>query len=786
MALNLCVVGGWLQASAKWVQMCKQVKIPCSDHFRLVAVLGEPVKVRDWVIDGLPNDSFSIDNGIIVSKARRWPLFIDPQGQANKWVKNMERKAKLEPAPAPPFCFDVLKVLKLSDGDYIRRLENCIQFGYPVLLENVGEELDPTLEPLLLKSVFKSGGGLCIRLGDATIEYSEQFRFYITTKLRNPHYLPEVAVKVTLLNFMITPEGLEDQLLGIVVQLERPELEEEKTKLVLQGAENARQLKEIEDKIIEVLSTSEGNILEDETAINVISSSKTLSNDIAQKQVIAEKTERKIDEARAGYKPVARHVSVLFFNISELAAIEPMYQALPLYFLSRNCSALRDSDTYALRQLSCGLRLALGIPLQCVDWTAYWHPDKSEINRQLYCSWRGAGCAEGDVPPPPTSLPQPPGAATGPVRKLLQASGLTDLTTSTHPPRDDPTTTLLPSPGGQQQQQQQQEVAWQLLAAKGQHTPSPTEHPALPSSLFPHSPISHFSDRLLDHTSEEPWWEWDAGWSELQTLEAKQGGSSRRLQQAGGGAALPSPPAATSPAQIAAARQAAADLAAVLSGSASPPPAAALPPPPAAAAAATPAAAAPAPLVGSQPGDWRLGQPVLRAQGAGAVVQFPSAVLDWGATNVTQASVSPSVQRWPGPVHRACQAFLAVASRTPPPSSPSPSPSSALARNGSRATSPAAAELLGGPTSPSGLPARPPTLVLEGLRAFPNPGGPLEVDVASLLGPLFLMWIMQLLLPVWIHQMAGERAAGTLGLMRRQGLSLAAHGVATYLRCDLT
>ncbi|GFH25707.1 uncharacterized protein HaLaN_23712, partial [Haematococcus lacustris] len=75
-----------------------------------------------------------------------------------------------------------------------------------------------------------------------------------------------------------------------------------------------------------VLSTSEGNILEDETAINVISSSKTLSNDIAQKQVIAEKTERKIDEARAGYKPVARHVSVLFFNISELAAIEPMYQ----------------------------------------------------------------------------------------------------------------------------------------------------------------------------------------------------------------------------------------------------------------------------------------------------------------------------------------------------------------------------------------------------------------------------------------------------------------------------
>lgn len=84
---------------------------------------------------------------------------------------------------------------------------------------------------------------------------------------------------------MITPEGLEDQLLGIVVARERPELEEEKNSLILQSAENKRQLKEIEDKILEVLSSSEGNILEDETAIQVLSSSKTLSNEIAEKQV---------------------------------------------------------------------------------------------------------------------------------------------------------------------------------------------------------------------------------------------------------------------------------------------------------------------------------------------------------------------------------------------------------------------------------------------------------------------------------------------------------------------
>ena len=76
---------------------------------------------------------------------------------------------------------------------------------------------------------------------------------------------------------MITPQGLQDQLLGIVVAKERPELEEKKNALIVESANNKRQLKELEDKILEVLSTSEGNILEDETAIEILSSSKVSS-----------------------------------------------------------------------------------------------------------------------------------------------------------------------------------------------------------------------------------------------------------------------------------------------------------------------------------------------------------------------------------------------------------------------------------------------------------------------------------------------------------------------------
>jgi dynein heavy chain len=74
----------------------------------------------------------------------------------------------------------MVQVIKpTSGGAMLRVLENAIQFGSPVLLEGVGAELDPSLEPLLLRQTFRSGGVTCIRLGNATIEYSPGFRWVL-------------------------------------------------------------------------------------------------------------------------------------------------------------------------------------------------------------------------------------------------------------------------------------------------------------------------------------------------------------------------------------------------------------------------------------------------------------------------------------------------------------------------------------------------------------------------------------------------------------------------------
>ncbi|CAE7768679.1 DNAH7 [Symbiodinium sp. CCMP2456] len=318
-------------AVSSWAAESRERQIPGSEKFSLERCLGEPVKVRAWVVAGLPNDSFSIENGIIMDKARRWPLCIDPQGQANRWIKKMGQPLQIV-------------VAKFTDGDYLKRLEGCIQFGNPMLIENMLEDTDPAVEPVLLRQTFKKGNAVMIKLGETTMEWQKDFKFYLTTKLRNPHYLPEVAVKVTLLNFMITQVGLQDQLLNIVVEKERPDLAEEKARLVVEGAENKEQLEITENKILDVLSSSQGNILEDEAAVQVLSASKQLSNEIAEKQQTAETTEKQIDEARLQYVPVAFQTAILFFCIADLANIDPMYQYSLPFFIGLFKAAIAKSE----------------------------------------------------------------------------------------------------------------------------------------------------------------------------------------------------------------------------------------------------------------------------------------------------------------------------------------------------------------------------------------------------------------------------------------------------------
>jgi len=303
-----------------------------------VRSLADPIVLRAWNNCGLPSDHLSIQNAIILSNARRWPLMIDPQLQANQWIKNMEKEK--------------LKIVSPGQKDYLRTIMQCVQFGSPVLLENVGEELDPAIEPILLKQTFLQNNAPYMRFGEDVIPYNNDFKLYMTTKLRNPHYSPEASVKVTLLNFFITPGGLEDQLLGTVVKMETPELERLKVELMVKNAERKKELKNLQDSILQMLSENKGDILENEKLINALAESKVTSESIKEKVAEAEATEKEIDVTRNKYRPVATRGSLLFFCISDMANIDPMYQYSLQWFIKlfKQCiETSEESDELAIR-----------------------------------------------------------------------------------------------------------------------------------------------------------------------------------------------------------------------------------------------------------------------------------------------------------------------------------------------------------------------------------------------------------------------------------------------------
>ncbi len=125
-----------------------------------------------------------------------------------------------------------------------------------MLIEDVYQEIDPGLDSVLTKAIYKEEGVEKINFGDRPIMYDRNFRLFITTKLPNPHFLPEICIKLTVINFTVTFEGLEEQLLVDVVINEAPEVEVRRDLLVINISKSKNELKRLENLILSDLANS--------------------------------------------------------------------------------------------------------------------------------------------------------------------------------------------------------------------------------------------------------------------------------------------------------------------------------------------------------------------------------------------------------------------------------------------------------------------------------------------------------------------------------------------------
>uniref|UniRef100_A0AAV2K4G4 AAA+ ATPase domain-containing protein n=2 Tax=Knipowitschia caucasica TaxID=637954 RepID=A0AAV2K4G4_KNICA len=272
-----------------WETELKNNKIPFTDNLNLISALVDP------------------------PTATRYPLLIDPQTQGKTWIKKKEQHNSLQ-------------VTSLNHKYFRTHLEDCLSLGRPMLIEDVREELDPALDNVLEKNFIKSGTSYKVKVGDKEMNVMDGFRLYITTKLPNPAYTPELSAKTSIIDFTVNMKGLENQLLGRVILKEKYELEAERLNLIEDVTLNKRKMQELEDNLLYKLSSTKGSLVDDDSMIGILSVTKKTAAEVSAKLSVAADAELKINLAQAEYRSVASRGSILYFLITEMSMVNVMYQ----------------------------------------------------------------------------------------------------------------------------------------------------------------------------------------------------------------------------------------------------------------------------------------------------------------------------------------------------------------------------------------------------------------------------------------------------------------------------
>jgi len=324
-----------------WSKKIKSANIPIttndSPFIIMQRILGNKMEIENWKMKKLPNDSFSVDNALVIYKSSRWPLLIDPQGQAVDWItetyniKDKDYDYSRKKGQQVELPFHVIRPT-MSPEEIQKKTVLCLRNGYTLLYENVGETLLSILAPVYKKEYTKENSLTYVNLGKNKTEVDPNFKLFIATKLPKPHYLPEICVALTLVNFTVTEDGMEDQMLNFVVEKEDPNTERLRRECIETVNNFNKKRREIELQILELLYSGSKNddpdttILDNMELINTLKASKEKSKEMEVQLVKQAESEEIIKKKRQIYRNVSIHVAHLFFTISDLSNIEPVYQ----------------------------------------------------------------------------------------------------------------------------------------------------------------------------------------------------------------------------------------------------------------------------------------------------------------------------------------------------------------------------------------------------------------------------------------------------------------------------
>ncbi|KAJ3280883.1 Cytoplasmic dynein 2 heavy chain 1, partial [Borealophlyctis nickersoniae] len=322
-------------------------KIAGLQTFDLLKVMSTESEQLVWKSQGLPSDALSNENAIVILNNKTTPLLVDPSGQAIEWLKTHLADRKPE-------------VINQHDETFLRAVELAVRFGKTLIVQET-REVEPVLYPLLRGDLAKQGPRFVVQLGEKSVDYNESFRLFLVTRRSAFVIPPDATALVAEVNFTVTRAGLAGQLLGVTLKHEKPELEVEKVKLLQKEDELKIQLASLEEELLRELANSEGNILENKSLIASLNETKAKSVTISASLEESHKLQASLDAERDTFTPLSFFGSSLFFVVSDLQKLNPMYQFSLSSFLRLFEQALRSEGSTSKDSRELRIKLLTGM-----------------------------------------------------------------------------------------------------------------------------------------------------------------------------------------------------------------------------------------------------------------------------------------------------------------------------------------------------------------------------------------------------------------------------------------
>jgi hypothetical protein len=306
-----------------------------NSKLRLSDFLVDRGQQEDWVLHGLPLDVNSLQNALLISSSPRFPILVDPQGQALKWLLSQAAMR------LPMYGVMDRKHPKLRE-----QLGYALGEGRVLVVSGVDDSsLDAHLMSVVRRNIVLHGTFQRIEVGDNFCSYDPNFALYLVTRSPTAVYSPELQSYAMIVDFSVTQQGLGEQLLGLVIQREQASLEQQLQEALSVVASSSKELQTLDEVLLSRLSASHGNMLDDEELIRTLSSTKAKHSEVRKKFQTAAATREEIRQKREEFRAVATRGAILYASVVDMTSVSPMYQVSLEKFSHLFVTAMRNAPS---------------------------------------------------------------------------------------------------------------------------------------------------------------------------------------------------------------------------------------------------------------------------------------------------------------------------------------------------------------------------------------------------------------------------------------------------------